>query len=105
MRRRYLARLSGPLLDRVDVEVEFLPVTRGELLCDATFAESSAAVAGRVVAARQRAAVRLRGTRWRFNAEIPGGELRRGSLLRRARSCRWNELWTSGRSARAASTG
>src|SRR3984893_1560622 len=44
VRRRYLARLSGPLLDRVDVKVEFLPVSRGELLSDATFAESSATV-------------------------------------------------------------
>ena len=33
-RRRYLARLSGPLLDRVDVKVELLPVSRAELLCD-----------------------------------------------------------------------
>jgi magnesium chelatase family protein len=77
MRRRYLARLSGPLLDRVDVKVELLPVTRAELLCDLQQAETSAVVARRVLAARERAASRLRGTLWRLNAEIPGGELRR----------------------------
>jgi magnesium chelatase family protein len=76
-RRRYLARLSGPLLDRVDVKVQLLPVSRAELLCDRRLAESSATVAARVVAARERAARRLQRTRWRLNAEIPGGELRR----------------------------
>jgi magnesium chelatase family protein len=77
VRRRYQARLSGPLLDRVDVKVELLPVTRAELLCDQQLAESSARVAERVQSARERTAARLRGTRWRLNAEIPGGELRR----------------------------
>ena len=76
-RRRYLARLSGPLLDRVDVKVEFLPVGRAELLSDRRFAESSAAVALRVAEARRRAADRLKDTPWRLNAEIPGSELRR----------------------------
>ena len=76
VRRRYLARLSGPLLDRVDVKVEFLPVSRGELLSDRAFAEPSATVAARVAAARQRAAHRLRDTPWRLNAEIPASELR-----------------------------
>ncbi len=78
VRRRYLARLSGPLLDRVDVKVEFMPVSRRELLSDATFAEPSATVAARVEAARHRAAARLRDTPWRLNAEVPGSELRRG---------------------------
>ena len=76
-RRRYLARLSGPLLDRVDVKVELLPVSRAELLSDRQLAEPSAVVAARVAEARQRAARRLRGTRWRLNAEVPGAELRR----------------------------
>jgi len=76
-RRRYLARLSGPLLDRVDVKVEFLPVGRAELLSDRQFTEPSSVVAKRVELARKRAGFRLRGTRWRLNAEIPGSELRR----------------------------
>jgi magnesium chelatase family protein len=77
VRRRYLARLSGPLLDRVDVKVEFLPVSRRELLSDAAFAEPSGTVAARVAAARERAADRLRDTPWRLNAEIPGSEISR----------------------------
>ena len=76
-RRRYLARLSGPLLDRVDVKVELLPVGRAELLSDRMLAEPSVVVAARVAEARQRAAARLAGTPWRLNGEIPGSELRR----------------------------
>ena len=76
-RRRYLARLSGPLLDRVDAKIEFLPVRRTELLSDRAFTEPSATVAERVRAARLRAAHRLAGTPWRLNAQIPGSELRR----------------------------
>jgi magnesium chelatase family protein len=77
VRRRYLARLSGPLLDRVDVKAEFLPVGKAELLSDRKFTEPSSVVAERVALARQRMAFRLRGTQWRLNAEIPGSELRR----------------------------
>jgi magnesium chelatase family protein len=76
-RRRYLARLSGPLLDRVDAKIEFMPVRRTELLSDRAFTEPSAMVAERVLAARLRAAKRLAGTPWRLNAQIPGSELRR----------------------------
>jgi magnesium chelatase family protein len=77
VRRRYLARLSGPLLDRVDVKVELLPVGRAELLSDRYLAEPSAVVAARVREARLRASRRLQDTRWRLNAEVPGSELRR----------------------------
>jgi magnesium chelatase family protein len=76
-RRRYLGRLSGPLLDRVDVKITLEPVNRREMLYDRKYAESSAIVAQRVAAARDRAARRLAGTPWRLNAEIPGAELRR----------------------------
>jgi magnesium chelatase family protein len=76
-RRRYLGRLSGPLLDRVDVKVELLPVGRAELLSDRRFAETSATVAKRVELARERAAFRLADTPWWLNAQIPGSELRR----------------------------
>ncbi|MFI9113063.1 YifB family Mg chelatase-like AAA ATPase [Streptomyces venezuelae] len=74
--RRYQARLSGPLLDRVDLRVEVEPVTRADLLGQGGRGESSAAVAARVHEARARAAARLADTPWRVNSEIPGHELR-----------------------------
>ncbi|MGV9252292.1 YifB family Mg chelatase-like AAA ATPase [Streptomyces sp. NPDC003697] len=73
--RRYQARLSGPLLDRVDLRVEVDPVTRSELTRGAR-GESTATVADRVRAARERAEARLAGTPWRTNSEVPGRELR-----------------------------
>ncbi|CAL9572915.1 YifB family Mg chelatase-like AAA ATPase [Streptomyces sp. enrichment culture] len=74
--RRYQARLSGPLLDRVDLRVEVDRVTRAELTERGARGESTAVVADRVRQARERAAARLAGTPWRTNGEVPGRELR-----------------------------
>ncbi|GGL97289.1 hypothetical protein GCM10010129_46380 [Streptomyces fumigatiscleroticus] len=74
--RRYQARLSGPLLDRVDLRVTVDRVTRTELTACGTRGEATATVAARVLAARERSAARLTGTPWRTNSEIPGRELR-----------------------------
>jgi magnesium chelatase family protein len=74
--RRYQARISGPLLDRVDLRVEVDSVSRAELARRGPGGESTATVADRVRAARERAAARLAGTPWRTNSEIPGRELR-----------------------------
>jgi magnesium chelatase family protein len=101
-RRRYLGRLSGPLLDRVDVKIELEPVGRKELLNDRNFVESSRTVALRVAQARGRAAHRLRGTPWRLNGEIPGSELRRtwppapGSLVVLERSLERGQISARG---------
>jgi magnesium chelatase family protein len=49
---RYRNRISGPLLDRIDMHIELAPVPMEHLLCDQpAAAESSAAVAARVAAA------------------------------------------------------
>ncbi|NUR85949.1 MAG: YifB family Mg chelatase-like AAA ATPase, partial [Nonomuraea sp.] len=74
-RRRYLARLSGPLLDRVDMKVTMARTTRRELMADRQFVEPSRTVAERVLSARALSANRLSGTHWRTNAEIPAAEL------------------------------
>ncbi|GGK49496.1 YifB family Mg chelatase-like AAA ATPase [Streptomyces flaveus] len=76
MIRRYQARLSGPLLDRVDLRVEVGRVTRSALVEAGTRGDSTSTVADRVRAARERAAARLTGTPWRTNSEVPGRELR-----------------------------
>lgn len=54
---RYRARLSGPLLDRLDLQVALRPLDH-DALVDAAPGESSAVVAARVAAARRRAAAR-----------------------------------------------
>jgi len=77
VRRRYLGRLSGPLLDRVDLQVRLMPVTAAQLLQDAGSVESSALVAERVAKARAAAAARWAEHGWQTNAEVPGQVLRR----------------------------
>ncbi|MFI1025382.1 YifB family Mg chelatase-like AAA ATPase [Streptomyces olivaceus] len=74
--RRYQGRVSGPLLDRVDLRVEVERVTRSQLTGSGSGGDATTVVADRVRAARERAATRLTGTPWRSNSEVPGRELR-----------------------------
>lgn len=78
-RRRYLSRLSGPLLDRVDIRVSMHSPSRADLRLDET--ESSAVVAGRVRRARERAQRRwsAAGAGWTRNSRVPGSWLREHS--------------------------
>lgn len=73
-RRRYFSRLSGPLLDRVDLQVRVDRVVPG---ADDGPRRSSAQVAERIAAARERAAARLEGTGWSAMGHVPGPWLRR----------------------------
>lgn len=73
-RRDYLGRLAGPLLDRVDVQLQVDAVRRLALV--EPDAPDSAAVAARVAGARAQQAERLAGTPWRTNGETPGPFLR-----------------------------
>jgi magnesium chelatase family protein len=76
-RRRYLARISGPLLDRVDLRVTLVRPTLADLEFGASEAEPTVVVAQRVAEARDRAARRYQGTPWRVNADVPGPVVRR----------------------------
>jgi magnesium chelatase family protein len=76
VRRRYQQRLSGPLLDRIDVRIAVHPVAHAELFDLGVARETSATVAARVAAAREAAAQRWQATSWRRNSEVPGAALR-----------------------------
>src|SRR4051812_23889092 len=75
-RRRYQSRLSGPLLDRIDLRVDLPPVTRAAWLDGMAAPETTATVARRVAAARAAAAERLAGTGLSVNSQVPGRLLR-----------------------------
>lgn len=74
-RRRYFGRLSGPLLDRVDVQISVSRLSLAQLSAQGS-GESSAEVAERVRQARERARQRLVDHGLAVNAEVPGPLLR-----------------------------
>ncbi len=74
--RRYLGKLSGPLIDRVDMELH-LPRVAVTAAAD-TDVVTTAAARDRVAAARDRAQRRLHGTGWATNSEATGEWLRSG---------------------------
>ncbi|MBM7367577.1 YifB family Mg chelatase-like AAA ATPase [Gordonia hydrophobica] len=74
-RRRYLGRLSGPLMDRIDLRVQMEPPANSALMTEA--GESSAVVAARVAEAREAARTRWADDGWLTNSEVPGSALRR----------------------------
>lgn len=76
----YQAKISGPLLDRIDIHVDVQPVRASDLLQPAA-AEPSAVVAERVAAARERQAERFQGLNIRCNAEMNGEALERYAVL------------------------
>lgn len=78
--RRYLSRISGPILDRIDVVTEAPRVDIRQLSAD-MHNESSARIRARVAAARERQQHRYRGTRYQFNAELRAGDIRKYCVL------------------------
>jgi magnesium chelatase family protein len=77
VRRRYLARISGPLLDRIDIQVNLRALSAAQLMTAEESTEPSASIAERVAKARAAAAARWSADGWQTNAEVPGPQLRR----------------------------
>lgn len=78
--RRYATRLSGPLRDRVDIDLQVARVAVHRTPLGAASSLTSEDARARVHAARERASERWRTTPWRRNAEVPGTWLRQGAL-------------------------
>lgn len=74
--RRYLGRISGPVLDRIDMVAEVSAVRLKELH-QRKDSESSAAIRQRVMEARERQSRRFKDTPYHFNGELPGKEVER----------------------------
>lgn len=74
-RRNYLQRLSGPLLDRIDIQIEVMALSSSALR-GLGQGESSSQVAARVARARAHARRRLADTPWSLNSQVPGYWLR-----------------------------
>jgi magnesium chelatase family protein len=75
VRRAYRAKLSGPIVDRIDITRHVRPA-KGSGRDDFRPPESSAAIATRVAAARARQHERFAGCSWRLNSQVPSPRLK-----------------------------
>jgi magnesium chelatase family protein len=78
-RRKYLARLSRPLLDRIDLHLEIPAVSYAQLAATGT-GETSGAIRERVMAARACQRERFTGAATRVNARMSGRQVRRWAV-------------------------
>jgi len=73
---QYRSRISGPLLDRIDIHIE-VPAVKYRELSDRSEGESSAAIAERVERARDIQLARFRGTRVHSNSQMTPRQIRK----------------------------
>jgi magnesium chelatase family protein len=78
--QRYRGRVSGPLLDRIDLHVEAPALSISELRA-AQDGETSATIRARVVTARSRQQLRFEGTPATVNARMAHAQIRRHCAL------------------------
>ena len=75
--QRYLAKISGPLLDRIDIHIEVTPVSFEELTSRKRNSERSAAVRERVIRARNIQSLRFEGWNGVYNnAQMPANQVK-----------------------------
>src|SRR5262249_35173071 len=74
--QRYLSRISGPLLDRFDIQLDIPPLKSQELLAENVEAEPSQSIGVRVAKARRIQLDRYRKQRMYSNAQLPAKWIR-----------------------------
>lgn len=72
----YQNKISGPLLDRIDLQLELLPVEMSDLLLDDALPESSAIVRSRVLSARSIQEQRFKNSNIMMNAEMSNQDIK-----------------------------
>ena len=103
-RREYRRKLSGPMIDRIDITRHLVPVAAHEARDPLAQPETSAAVRVRVTAARVRQSERFAAEAWRLNAQVPGPTLRTRWPLTSAGSRLVDDALYSGQLSRRGAT-
>ena len=78
---RYRSRLSGPLLDRIDIQIEVPRLSPEELVNMNTDAESSSKIRERVIVAREIQTKRFKGTNLKTNADLNSKNIKKHCKL------------------------
>lgn len=82
MVKRYLSKISGPLLDRIDLHVEVTPVSFDELTVHQASSENSVSIRERVIKARKQQAARFKQlNNVHCNAQMPSRMVRKVCIL------------------------
>lgn len=92
--RKYMGKVSGPILDRIDLCVELQPVDY-ESLKSKTKGEGSAEIGRRVEDARKRQKERFRGSTYRFNGDIEASAIEKYCRLGEAQQRCMEQLYDS----------
>lgn len=92
--KRYMGKVSGPILDRIDLCVELHPVNIASF-DKKVISESSETIRERVMQARERQAVRFAGTKYRFNGDIDGANVEKFCSLGREERKFMEQLYVS----------
>ncbi len=80
--KRYISKISGPMLDRIDIQIELPSLSYDELSAKNEVCETSETVRARVVAAREFARERMRESRGIYcNAQLGAAEIRKYCIL------------------------
>lgn len=92
--KQYMGKVSGPILDRIDLCAELQPVEVTSLR-GGKKSESSADIRRRVLQSRERQRERFAGTRYRFNADIEAADIEKYCRLGSAEQKRMEQLYQS----------